>query len=259
MVINPLFTRYLYVKNDIVWTLFYIIVWGDLDQALFWAYELYYSGFQEETFDILIFIYTVCYKHVNPVCISLFLENIHSQWKENPSRDWLLATYVANMIYRKHDLLGFIRKYDAYNYERELEASDLPPVRQLLKKRKIVYVNYSEKDIDKYKTILPSNKLPLSNILSTVKIYVPRTDGADHCSQLRESYLTRYLNIDYSREKIDEMQMDGSWLYYASATPLWEQRIKSYKGTPNHDSQRIDFKSENLKKRFFSLYGYGYI
>jgi len=253
---SPLFTRYLYIKNDIVWTLFYNIVWGDLDQALFWSYELYYSGFQEEAFKILRFIYTGCYKHMNPLRISLFLENIYSQWKENPSQDWLLATYVANMIYRKHDLLGFIQKYDAYNYERELEASDLPPVRELIKQRKIIYVHYSEKDIDKYKTILPSNKVPVSNILNTVKIYVPRSDGAEHCAQLRESELTPYLDIPYSREKIDEMQMDGSWLYYASATPLWEQRIQSYKGVPNHITHRIEFKSENLKNGFYSKYGY---
>lgn len=256
MVINPLFTRYLYVKNDIVWTLFYNIVWGDLDQALFWCYELYYSGFQDEIFEILIFIYNVCYKHVNSSRIALFLENIHSQWKENPTHDWLLATYVANIIYRKHDLMGFIRKYDSYQYERDLEHSDLPPIREFLKNKKIIYVHYSEQDIDKYKTVLPSNKLPVSNILKSVKLYAPRTDGAEHCSQLRESYLTRYLNMEYSREKIDEMQMNGSWLYYASATPLWEQRIQSYKGIPNHDTQCIDFKSENLKKGFFSKYGY---
>lgn len=254
--ISPIFTRYLYVKNDVIWTLFYRIIWGDLDQSLFWAYELYYSGFQEEIFEILIFIYDVCYKRANPLRISTFLEKIYLEWKDNSKQDWLLATYLANMIYRKHDILGFIKKYDKYNYEQELEASNLPPVRDLFIKKKIIYVHYTEKDIDKYKNVLPSNKLALSNILNTVKKYVPRDDGAEYCANLRECYLTRYLNIPYSREKINEMLLTESWLYYASATPLWRQRIESYKGIPNHNTQTIDFKSENLKKAFHSKYGY---
>jgi hypothetical protein len=256
---KPVFTRYLYVKNDVIWTLFHVIIWGDLEQSLFWAYELYYSGFQEETFELLQFIYESCYKHVNPCQISKFLENTYAEWKTKPNQDWLLATYLANIVYRKHDILGFIKKYDSYEYEYELEASDLPSVRDSMEKKKIVYVHYSDKDIQSYKTVLPSNKsknLHVSNILKTLQKYQTRIDGAEHCSKLRQSHMSQYLELPYLREKIDAMLLNASWLYYASATPIWKQRIESHKGVSKDDTESVEFNTNNLKKAFYSKYGY---
>jgi hypothetical protein len=44
------------------WNFIYeIVVWQETDDALFWGYELYYSGFTDEVFEIVLRIYTAYY------------------------------------------------------------------------------------------------------------------------------------------------------------------------------------------------------
>ena len=47
-------TRYLYFKDDVLCSLFFSILNKEKDEALFWAYELYYSGYEEETVEYLL-------------------------------------------------------------------------------------------------------------------------------------------------------------------------------------------------------------
>ena len=46
-------TRYLYSRIEVKQSLFISLLQKDISQSLFWGYELYYSGFQEETFDFM--------------------------------------------------------------------------------------------------------------------------------------------------------------------------------------------------------------
>lgn len=46
-------SRYLYSITDVRQSLFLSILEHNTEQALFWGYELYFSGFQEEAFDYL--------------------------------------------------------------------------------------------------------------------------------------------------------------------------------------------------------------
>ena len=50
-------TRYLYSRIEVKQSLFVSLLQRDVEQALFWGYELYYSGFQEETFEFVLDIY----------------------------------------------------------------------------------------------------------------------------------------------------------------------------------------------------------
>ena len=52
---NPLFilTRFLYVKDEVQIALFMSILQKKKEDSLFWAYELYYSGFEEEAFILI--------------------------------------------------------------------------------------------------------------------------------------------------------------------------------------------------------------
>jgi len=53
---NLVFTRYLYIKQEVRIALLVSIL-NKSDSAIFWAYELYYSGFQHELFILLWQIY----------------------------------------------------------------------------------------------------------------------------------------------------------------------------------------------------------
>ena len=59
---TPIFTRYLYYKNDVVISMIVCILKKDIEQSLFWGYELYFSGFQEEVIEILLNVYRDFYE-----------------------------------------------------------------------------------------------------------------------------------------------------------------------------------------------------
>jgi len=60
------FTRYLYIKEEVRVALLCAILSRRKDEALFWAAELYCSGFEEETLELLWEIYYDFYAALNP-------------------------------------------------------------------------------------------------------------------------------------------------------------------------------------------------
>ena len=62
---NLVFTRYLYPKLDVKQSLLIALLDRNSNKALFWAYELYYSGFEEDLFEYIYNIYDSFYKLEN--------------------------------------------------------------------------------------------------------------------------------------------------------------------------------------------------
>jgi len=60
------FTRYLYIKEEVRCALLCAILSRRKDEALFWAAELYCSGYEEETLELLWEIYYDFYAALNP-------------------------------------------------------------------------------------------------------------------------------------------------------------------------------------------------
>ena len=63
---NNTLTRYLYNKTEVKHSLFIAILEHTIDEALFWGFELYYSGFEEDTFIFLQNIFTTLFQKTNP-------------------------------------------------------------------------------------------------------------------------------------------------------------------------------------------------
>ena len=59
------FTRYLYVKDEVRISLLVSIL-NKSDDAIFWAYELYYSGFKTELLNLIWKIYYDFFATLNP-------------------------------------------------------------------------------------------------------------------------------------------------------------------------------------------------
>ena len=66
------FTRYLYIKDEVKIALLLSILHKS-DDALFWAYELYYSGFVKELFTLLWSIYYNFFASTNPTFEKYFM------------------------------------------------------------------------------------------------------------------------------------------------------------------------------------------
>ena len=59
-------TQYLYIKEDVLMSLLISILEKDYDQSLFWASELYFSGFQKEVVEYIYAIYRNIFYSNNP-------------------------------------------------------------------------------------------------------------------------------------------------------------------------------------------------
>jgi hypothetical protein len=112
-------TRYLYVKDEVLFSLWKSILLKNIDEALFWGYELYYSGFQEETFVLLMKLYYEFYFPFN-IRAEYYLNNIIIEWLDNKKLDHLLGEFIENIIRRESLVDSFIIKYNITCYDNEI-------------------------------------------------------------------------------------------------------------------------------------------
>ena len=108
--VSFVFTRYLYVMDDVKSSMLLSILNKNKEEAMYWAYELYFSGLKEETFMYLTNIFNYMFLPMNADLID-FIEKIQAEWVENPDRYWLLGTMVYNMTMRPYDIRNFVKMF----------------------------------------------------------------------------------------------------------------------------------------------------
>ena len=89
------FTRYLYEKTQVIWSLEKSMLDGQREEALFWTYELYHSGFQEDMWELTKGIYAKHYECENPH-FRKFMETTYAEWKRSKDA-CLLGTIVGTL------------------------------------------------------------------------------------------------------------------------------------------------------------------
>jgi hypothetical protein len=67
-----------------------------------------------------------------------------------------------------------------------------------------------------------------------------------------------YLSVfSLKRDKMDIRNAYlNNWLYYASFTPIWLERICFYKGSVDHIKQKVIFETDDDEEEFYKYYGY---
>jgi hypothetical protein len=89
------------VKSDVLHTLqtrINQIVGLDLDEIMFWAYELYLSGFQYEVFSLLNDAYNTHLDKPDTRFLGKRFQQCVAEWDEDKSKSWLLATIIYNIV-----------------------------------------------------------------------------------------------------------------------------------------------------------------
>ena len=89
-------TRYLYDKEQVEHSLFVALLNRDVERAKFWIYELYHSGFKQESFVLVWRLYYQLYAGFF-VNLESLLKQQTLEWLEDNSRDWTIGTIVQNM------------------------------------------------------------------------------------------------------------------------------------------------------------------
>ena len=102
--VEPIFTRYLYEKEQVKRSLSLAIRKYKREEALFWAYELYHSGFQEEVWSLVSELHNFT---VNPL-FTRFLEN---NWKD----PCMLGTIVGTLSIRNNSRFIILYQEDRHS------------------------------------------------------------------------------------------------------------------------------------------------
>jgi len=226
-------TRYLYIKEEVMTSLVISILEKNREEALFWAYELYWSGFQEETFEFLMSFYSEMFESLNPR-LKKFLQAQVDSWKQDHNKHCTLGTIVRNLAdkSRKFHVDTFVLK--------------LPPIVDSKIKDHKFYIELEDKDIEQYDTISPIQgelpRLTLGKVcrFSTRKEYND-IFGTGHKSLTQEEIL------DASTMK---------WEHYASFSPVWKERIEYHNGKIDDITKRLVFDDEDDQDEFYDRYGY---
>lgn len=95
----PVFTRYLYLKNDVLLALRASLLNNDKESSYFWTAELLFSGFVDTTIDILWQIYFDHYASSNITLESYFKKKEKSAISEEQKQDFV-CLMVSNLLMR---------------------------------------------------------------------------------------------------------------------------------------------------------------
>ena len=262
--ITPIFTRYLYYKNDVVISMIVCILKKDIEQSLFWGYELYFSGFQQEVIDILLLVYKVFYKinesQSTPISssefiqtttplrrggfivlqnnkIKKFIENKVNEWRTDNRKDYILAILIHNILYRDSPVWNLNKK----NMEN--------------KKKKIIYIMYNDLEIQKYKTLEPVfTQYRPSSLLKKVCVYSIILHYHSFFESVECDFIKQYLKPIDRKQLLEKYFYN--WEYYSFFTPIWKERIQRMRGTADFINKKIIFQNEEMEEIFYDFYGY---
>jgi hypothetical protein len=217
-------TRYLYSKIDVKQSLLLALLEHQTEEAMFWAYELYYSGFQQDCFDYVSNIYEEIYSFDNPGLRLPFQKTIRA-WNLDQSLDWNLGTIIMTLSARNYSLNYFLKGYfnmDCVNQENPESKNNL-----------IIYLK--EKNIEKYKTVVVDR--PWMYLRTACK-YTIRKEAND---------IFKYV-------KVSKSDLIDNWLYYCKETPFWVDKIIECDGEIDDDNKKICFANEELEEQFYDAW-----
>jgi len=92
---EPEFTRYLYERRQVRYSLQMALIEKKREEALFWAYELYHSGFKDEVWQLAIEIYLQHYATYNPR-FRTRLDSFYAEWQKTNDA-CLIGTVVGTL------------------------------------------------------------------------------------------------------------------------------------------------------------------
>ena len=309
------FTRYLYIKEEVKLSLIFAIL-NKKEEAVFWAYELYYSGFKKELTDLFWSIYYDFYATLN-VEFEKYLLNKLEKTLEITNDEKRIAAIVNNFMIRPHNMDVFMIRQIVNNFELAENINTCEPhlLISLLEQEDFVmlgyfileivdeisiekvYINvitfFENKGVNINKNMLLKTFSKTQNILrkrivlsKIIHYYVlmknkiigknlyVETDPAEVIMYETindisiKSYKILPMALLYFIDEEDYLSLfklsrglnitneyHYNWLYYASFTPLWSERILKYNGIIDHTKKSVEFENDNLEL-FYNCFGY---
>lgn len=208
-------TRYLYIKTAVIRSLIISLDFKCYESAIYWAYELYRSGFQTECVNYLMG-YLNAHYDTQPKFIKSMTQR-YKKWKSDyKSNETFVATLIKNMCLRKNKCMD-----------------GLPNIIVDIKIGQIAYTN-------------------------TKKINLPQHYLEEVVAHYAKPLWTGYEDITEfeNNEQALAFIRSNNWLYHASHTPLWKARIEKYGGKIYHETQKVEFDTDEISEVFYDKFGF---
>ena len=110
------FTRYLYLKDEVKIALLLSIL-NKSDDAIFWAFELYYSGYKNELFAFIWKIYYDFFATLNPSFATYLTKKLASKEIE----DRVVSSIIQNLLIRSFNTDIFLLRTISECFELDVE------------------------------------------------------------------------------------------------------------------------------------------
>lgn len=234
---NFAFSRYLYVIDDVKSSLLLAILDHEPKEALYWAYEVYFSGFKDDAFTSLLNISTSMYSPK----VQRFVQQQKTKWEENPEQYWLLGTAAWHLADRPADVSTFVA-----DFCQDPELIDKIENKSITHTRATnITILLEEKDILAYINVETDKP---NHLLKHVLKYPPRT----MCSKIFE-----HDHAKYDGRALYDM-WSKQWLYYAAKSPMWQRRIAYHDGIIDDATKTVTFPHDDsdLEDQFNEKYYY---
>ena len=274
------FSRYLYEVDEVKISLMMSILDKRKDEAMFWAFELFRSGFVTELGELLLNIYDDFYATINPT----FEKHVTNQTTITETQ---LYEIISNMITKQHNADIYLLRIivEQFEIEPSTDESDLlafasfilddPDTSLVLTTlvnlgvaaindktpRKLMLVRFmqhkqKQHDMDsgctKKRVLFIKKKtndmfeVDITNV-RTYKILEQVTKyGIDE-----HNYLSLF-NLKREREDIVGAYRDY-WLGCAARSPVWLSRINEYGGSVT-EAGKVAFNNDELEEDFSNKY-----
>jgi hypothetical protein len=110
------FTQYLYIKEEVRIALLVSIL-NKSDDAIFWAYELYHSGFKHELLNLIWKIYYDFFATLNPAYEAYLLKK-HKEFVTNPEPDErIVSSIIQDLLFRPFNTDVFMLRNVCESFE----------------------------------------------------------------------------------------------------------------------------------------------
>lgn len=138
------FTRYLYEKEEVKISLITSILNKKEDDALFWAFELFYSGFTSELTELIWDLYYNFYATMNPgfekyLSVKMRIQTT-TECDDNDAK--MLASLITNFMIRPHTVDVFILRQMVKQYDFDINSQDVSEIVNLLEADDFVMLAY---------------------------------------------------------------------------------------------------------------------
>ena len=127
-------TRYLYLYDEVKVALVSSLLNKNQDQSLFWACEIYYSGYIDEFFDLIWKIYYDFYSTLNPGFRDYILKK-QNEHNNQVDEFKIIVLIISNLLIRPYNLDIFMLRQQLIQRQKEEPKEEAQPKKEELKKK----------------------------------------------------------------------------------------------------------------------------